>query len=93
MFPSKLKRVAESVGLVCFVLLALYGAFSIVRGEAAWAASKPNAQAAPASSNAAVPLVLNHLGTLRDTAGNSLNGTNTMTSRVLHLARYRQSRS
>jgi microcystin-dependent protein len=93
MFLSNLKRVAEVVGLACFVLLAGLGLLSLVQGEAANAPSLVlSAAAAPAavaqnplavtSGSATVPLVMNYQGTLRDIEGNLLSGTYVMTFRI-----------
>ena len=93
MFLSNLKRVAEVVGLACFVLLAGLGLLSMVQGEAANALSLVlRAAAAPASvaqnplavtsGSATVPLVMNYQGTLRDIGGNLLSGTYVMTFRI-----------
>jgi microcystin-dependent protein len=93
MFLSNLKRVAEVVGLACFVLLAGLGLLSMVQGEAANATSiVRSAAAAPASvaqnplavtsGSATVPLVMNYQGTLRDIEGNLLSGTYVMTFRI-----------
>ena len=93
MFLSILKRVAEVVGLACFVLLAGLGLLSLAQGKAANAPSLvPSAAAAPAavaqnslavtSGSATVPLVMNYQGTLRDIEGNLLSGTYAMTFRI-----------
>jgi microcystin-dependent protein len=93
MFLSNLKRVAEVVGLVCFVLLAGLGLLAIVQGQAANGASFVlRAAAAPASvaqsplavtsGSATVPLVMNYQGTLRDIEGNLLSGRYAMTFRI-----------
>jgi microcystin-dependent protein len=93
MFLSNLKRVAEGVGLACFVLLAGLGLLSMVRGGAATAAGlAPGAAAVPASfaqeplavtsGSATVPLVMNYQGTLRDTEGTLLDGTYGLTFRI-----------
>jgi microcystin-dependent protein len=86
MFLSNLKRVAEVVGLACFVVLAGLGLLSLVQGEAANAVAAPASVAqsplAVTSGSAAVPLVMNYQGTLRDIDGNPFSGTYTMTFRI-----------
>ncbi|MCP4541741.1 MAG: tail fiber protein [Chloroflexi bacterium] len=96
MFLKRLKRVAETIGLACFVLLAVYGLLSIMKGEPAWAdwrsdGSAPVPAQAPqtapmlASSSwgsATVPLVMNYQGELKDVEGNPLSGYYTMTFRI-----------
>jgi microcystin-dependent protein len=82
MFLLKLKRIAEAIGLIWFVVLAIYGGLAILRGDPASAANNPNIQAAPTASNASVPMVMNYQGVAYDTAGNPLNGTYTVTFRI-----------
>jgi len=89
MFLSKLKKLAETIGLACFALLAVYGLLGLVRGgPTAWAARSPAPAEAPHRSDgdtwdgATVPLVMNYQGTLHDAEGNPFTGYYTMTFRV-----------
>ncbi|MBN1659541.1 MAG: tail fiber protein [Anaerolineae bacterium] len=90
MFLSRLKRVAEIVGLACFVLLAGLGMLSLLQGEAATAASLSGGLAAPvfaaqeplAPEADAAPLYMNYQGMLRDVEGNPLTGSYDLTFRV-----------
>lgn len=89
MFIKKLKSVAETIGLACFALLAVYGAFSIMTGSPAWAAGRaadvvPAPQQAPQAAasgwgGATVPLVTNYQGIVKDMEGNPLSGYYTVT--------------
>jgi microcystin-dependent protein len=69
-------------------LLAVFGLFSLLQGELAWAArSARDADPAPLRSSdtwdgATVPLVMNYQGTLHDAEGNPFTGYYTMTFRV-----------
>jgi hypothetical protein len=96
MFLKRLKRMAETVGLACFVLLALYGAMSVMKGDPVWASWRAAPAEAPEESparaptrsdgdtwdGATVPLVMNYQGTLHDAEGNPFTGYYTMTFRV-----------
>ncbi len=94
MFLKRLQRVAETIGLACFVLLAVYGLLSTMKGEPAWAdwrsadsvpAEVPQVAPMLASSgwgSATVPLVMNYQGELKDAEGNPLTGYYTMTFRI-----------
>jgi len=84
-FFSKLKRVAETIGLACFVLLALYGMIAFVRGDPIRAvfAQTDQPQAGQTDSpsvtlvetSATVPPVIHYQGELRNAAGELLEGT------------------
>jgi microcystin-dependent protein len=97
MFIKRLKHMAETIGLACFALLAVYGLLGLVRGgPAAWAARSPAPAEAPEETparapnrsdgdtwdGATVPLVMNYQGTLHDAEGNPFTGYYTMTFRV-----------
>ena len=89
MFLNKLKRLAETLSLACFALLAVYGVVSLMRGDPVLASGNVPAPAqAPQSAplmdwgGATVPLVLNYQGNLKDAEGNPLSGYYTMTFRI-----------
>jgi microcystin-dependent protein len=97
MFLSRLKHVAEVVGLACFVLLAVLGVVSLVRGEGAARAEAYtltalgpgfaqdplplDAQAVDAAGGN-VPVLLNYQGVLRNPAGEPLDETVKLTFRI-----------
>jgi hypothetical protein len=70
MFLLRLKRIAEVIGLIWFVLLSIYGGLTVHRGDHASVANSPSPQSEPVAITATVPLMLNYQGTLRDPAAN-----------------------
>ncbi len=91
-FGAKLKRLAETVGLVCFILLAFVGLVSLLRGDLqrpAYAQSdqlQPGAMtaggAAVTEAVASLPNVIHYQGDLYSAAGQPLEGTYNLTFRI-----------
>jgi hypothetical protein len=76
MFLSKLKKLAEMIGLACFALLSIYGLIAIMQGGPAWAArSRAPANVSLASATSTVPGLLNYQGYLTDSSGAPLDGS------------------
>jgi hypothetical protein len=80
MIPNHLKKTFSFIGYLGFILLAVQGIYTILKGEAAWAATnQPSPQAPPMSS---APPYLNYAGYLEDGNGQPLTGSHTMTIRI-----------
>jgi hypothetical protein len=72
----RLKLIAQIVGLLGFMGLAIQGMISLLSGQAAWAA--PLAQ----WGGSTVPLVVNYQGYLRDAEGAPFTGSYTITFKI-----------
>jgi hypothetical protein len=79
MLYKKFRTFAQIVGFVTIGLLAIFGLLSLFNGGNSVLAAVGLAPAAP---QATVPQVMNYQGILKDTEGDPLDGTYTMTFRI-----------
>lgn len=78
MFGKRLQAIVQSVGLICFVILAVYGLWSFIARPGALAGAAPAQQAA----GAVIPQLVNYQGYLLDGDGKTLDGTHNITFRI-----------
>jgi len=84
-FTIKLRRVAETCGLVFFIFLSIYGMIMLIQTAPAIVSGQPQTVSGQNGAQAVstnIPLFMNYQGEVKDAAGQPLNGQYTMTFRI-----------